>query len=260
MSSEALKPDAHLSLVLGPLSCAAMRPLLILLAAAALPAADAIPPLSTTPGLLSGDHLLGDLDGLRSGFSQHGLKLDVWAMGDGSYHSRDPGDGKRAYGNYLVEAGIEMDTGAFLGVPPGGTIHVAWQRFDGEAGSAALGTLQPASWLDAGTRTQLARVWYEQSLFGDALLIKVGKEDASYDFAVNAFGLHFLNASPRVEPTIVGMPTHPDPASGARVARVLDAWDALPEKTKDFIAKSDQVKSGKVILPRRKLKEERAPF
>jgi carbohydrate-selective porin OprB len=202
-----------------------MRALLFLAAAlpAALSAADTIPQLSEQPGLLEGDHALGDLGGFRSGFAEHGLVLDAWAMADGAYHSRDPGDGKRAYGNYLVEVGAELDTNTFLGILPGGTVHVAWQRFDGEAGSAALGTLQPASWLDAGARTQFARLWYEQVLF-DVLAIKVGKEDVSYDFASNAFGQRFLDSSPVFEPTILGMPTYPDPATGARIALTIDTW------------------------------------
>lgn len=206
-----------------------MRPLLALLASAlpvlpaALSAADTIPQLSEQPGLLDGEHLLGDFGGLRSGFAEHGLVLDAWVMGDGLYLSRDIGDGKRAFGNYLAEVGAELDTNTFLGILPGGTVKVAWQRFDGEDGSAALGTLQPASWLDAGERTQLARLWYEQVLF-DVLAIKVGKEDVAYDFATNAFGQRFLNSSPVFEPTIVGMPTYPDPATGARVALTIDAW------------------------------------
>lgn len=210
-----------------------MRPLLILFAATALPttlcAADNIPQLSEQPGLLDGDHALGDFGGLRSGFAEHGLTLDAWVMADGMYHSRNPvagstsSDGKRAFGNYLVEVGAELDTNTFLGVLPGGTVHVAWQRFDGEDGSAALGTLQPASWLDAGERTQFARLWYEQLLF-EVLAIKVGKEDVAYDFAVNAFGQRFLNSSPVFEPTIIGMPTYPDPASGARIALTIDTW------------------------------------
>ena len=213
-----------------------MRPLLLLLASAvsavlpaALSAADSIPQLSEQPGLLEGDQLLGDFGGLRSGFAEHGLTLYAWAMGDGMYLSRDPAagsnssDGKRAFGNYLVEVGAELDTNTFLGILPGGTVHVAWQRFDGEAGSAAVGSLQPASWLDAGERTQFARLWYEQLLF-DVLAIKVGKEDVSYDFAVNAFGQRFLNSSAKFEPTIVGMPSYPDSATGARVALTIDTW------------------------------------
>ena len=204
-----------------------MRPLFVLFIATSLPAAlsaaDSLPKLSEQPGLLEGDQLLGDFGGMRSGFAEHGLTLDARAIGDGSLHSRDTGDGKRAFGRYLVEVGAELDTNTFLGILPGGTVHVAWQRFDGEDGSGALGTLQPSSWLDAGTRTQLARLWYEQLLF-DVLAIKIGKEDVAYDFAVNAFGQRLLNSSAKFEPTIIGMPSYPDPASGARVALTIDTW------------------------------------
>ena len=85
-----------MSIARRPLSYTPMRPLLVLLAvavsttlSAALSAADSIPQLSEQPGLLDGDKMLGDLGGMRSGFAEHGLSLDAWAIGDGSQHSRD---------------------------------------------------------------------------------------------------------------------------------------------------------------------------
>jgi carbohydrate-selective porin OprB len=71
--------------------------------------------------------------------------------------------------------------------------------------------------LTADGRTQLAELWYQQSLWDDRVRIRVGKINANGDFAATANGVSFLNSSMGISPTVLAIPKYPDPALGAQV-------------------------------------------
>jgi porin len=112
----------------------------------------------------------------------------------------------------LLDARLNVDTKALLGLY-GGTFSVDFQNQNGRNGSAVLtGDVQGFDNADADGRTQISELWYQQLLFNDKLRVKFGKVDANTEFAFPANGAGFLNSSFGHAPTIVDMPTYPDPA------------------------------------------------
>ena len=113
----------------------------------------------------------------------------------------------------LLDARLNLDTKALLGFY-GGTFSVDFQNQNGRNGSAVIaGDVQGFDNADADGRTQVSELWYQQLLLGDKLRVKVGKVDANTEFAFPVNGAGFLNSSFGHAPTIVDMPTYPDPAT-----------------------------------------------
>lgn len=76
-----------------------------------------------------------------------------------------------------------------------------------------MGDIQGYSNIDARSFDAVYEVWYQQALPAD-LRIKIGKQDASDEFAYVEYGASFINNSPGYSPTILALPTYPDPATG----------------------------------------------
>lgn len=116
---------------------------------------------------------------------------------------------------HLFNANLTLDTDKLVGLP-GGTLFVSFQNQGGD-GAADSGAAQNVSNLDADGRTQVSEVWYEQVLFGGTVRVKAGKVDANTEFASAKNAGEFLNSSMGYSPTILGIPTYPDPAFGLNV-------------------------------------------
>ena len=113
----------------------------------------------------------------------------------------------------LLDTRLNLDTKALLGFY-GGTFSVDFQNQNGRNGSAVIaGDVQGFDNADADGRTQVSELWYQQLLLGDKLRVKVGKVDANTEFAFPVNGAGFLNSSFGHAPTLVDMPTYPDPAT-----------------------------------------------
>ena len=113
----------------------------------------------------------------------------------------------------LLDARLNLDTKALLGFY-GGTFSVDFQNQNGRNGSSVLtGDVQGFDNADADGRTQVSELWYQQLFLNDKVRVKVGKVDANTEFAFPANGAGFLNSSFGHAPTIVDMPTYPDPAT-----------------------------------------------
>lgn len=99
----------------------------------------------------------------------------------------------------------------------GGTLFADFYSTSPNDG-ADPGSFQNKTNLDSGDSvTELAEVWYEQVLFEGVLRLKIGKVDASSEFAFTKSGSEFMESSAGVDPTILGMPTYPDPATSINV-------------------------------------------
>ncbi len=113
----------------------------------------------------------------------------------------------------LLDARLNVDTKALFGLY-GGTFSVDVQNQNGRNGSSVLtGDVQGFDNADADGRTQVSELWYQQLLADDKVRVKVGKVDANTEFAFPVNGAGFLNSSFGHAPTIVDMPTYPDPAT-----------------------------------------------
>lgn len=68
--------------------------------------------------------------------------------------------------------------------------------------------------ISAPNVTQLAELWYRQSVLDDTISIKFGKSDAIEEFAFTENANYLLNSAYETLPTIVDFPTYPNPATG----------------------------------------------
>lgn len=178
-------------------------------------------------GPLQGPTLLGDLGGLRSGFAEHGLSIDVHLIAEGMAYSRDGlVSGERGGMRYLFEAGATMDVAAFIGLSGAGSITATWQALAGDDLVGETGVLQNESWINVDDRQQLGRLFYVQPFFDGAFTLKAGKDEVVRDFARNPFASEFHNAAARKEPTAWAMPGFPESATMALAALDIGGWVA----------------------------------
>lgn len=89
---------------------------------------------------------------------------------------------------------------------------VAW--FTGNNGSEELGDVQGYSNIDAEEFKQFNEVWIETDWMEGMFRTKVGQMDANSDFAVASHASYFLNSSMGYSPTVLNIPTYPDPRLG----------------------------------------------
>ena len=118
---------------------------------------------------------------------------------------------------HLLDISILFDLEKLIGL--GNTdIFLDFQNSNGENGSEEdVGDFQVFSNIDADGRTQIAELWLEKRLFEDVLRIKAGKVDVNGEFAYVENGSEFINSSPGFSPTILNLPTYPDPATSINI-------------------------------------------
>ena len=117
----------------------------------------------------------------------------------------------------LLDLRLNLDTKPLLNLT-GGLFSIDLQNQAGQNGSDRLtGDVQGFDNADADGRTQIAELWYQQLFFQQHLRVKVGKVDSNSEFSVPQNDVSFLNSSYGHSPTIVAMPTYPDPAMSVNV-------------------------------------------
>lgn len=174
-----------------------------------------------------GRALLGWTDA-RDELARRGLHAELIVAVDATWAATGGAAPEEGALRGVAELGLTLDTAAALGLE-GGTLFAGVQWIEGEDGSLEQGVLQPTSSLDAEERLQLARVWYEQVVGGDeagGTRVRLGKMDANSLFAASWGGAYFVHSSPGLSPTLLGIPTYPDPAFGVVVAQpVAQRWE-----------------------------------
>jgi porin len=117
-----------------------------------------------------------------------------------------------------------LDTEKFVGWKGGTAFAGLYHRWGGN-GSDYVGDAQGFSNIDATPGTRLYEAWYEQKLWAERLRVKVGKVDATTEFAYVENGSDFLNSSMGYSPTILSFPTYPEPRPGVNVfLRPVDGY------------------------------------
>ncbi len=166
--------------------------------------------------IFSRNHATGDWFGMRDAMARHGIVANVNLIADYSYNfsgGRRRGDAFR----HLLDFGLEMETEPLIGLK-GGRFFVGALILNGHNGTEDLaGDFQGFGNIDADGFTQVAEMWYEQMLWDDRLRIKVGKVDANSEFAYVEYGGEFLNSSPGFSPTLLALPSYPDPATSISI-------------------------------------------
>jgi len=118
-----------------------------------------------------------------------------------------------ATSRHLLDVTLQWDPEPILGIE-GGLLSASFQTQEGQGGSVETGDLQAFSNIDAPDFTALYELWYQQTLLDGVLRVKAGKIDVNADFAYVEHGGAFIHSSPGFSPTILSMPTFPDPAFG----------------------------------------------
>ena len=157
--------------------------------------------------------LTGHWFGSRDDLEDQGFTVHLLELGDASVIASGGRETRSTATRWLWELGAEWDLGPRLGLA-GWSLAASAQLQRGEDGSLESGDLQVYSNIDGPDRTQLSLLTAtyapDDSVFG----VKVGKWDANDDFALVDCGVYHLQSSFGFSPTIVGLPSYPDPAFG----------------------------------------------
>jgi carbohydrate-selective porin OprB len=184
--------------------------LLLLLASATCAFAQDTAPASQ-PSSFETD--LSEWMGLRPQLEQSGLTFNGSWLLDYSKAFTGGANPGASFARNLLDLRLKFATEPLLGLQ-GGTFSIDFQNQAGVNGSTKVGDLQGFDANDAGGRTQISELWYEQKFHDDLLRLKFGKIDATTEFAAPTYGTGYLNSSFGYSPTIKGFPTFPDPACG----------------------------------------------
>ncbi|CAG0959750.1 Porin B [Phycisphaerales bacterium] len=155
----------------------------------------------------------GDWAGARTKLEEHGLTIgasytvhwsSVWSGGLRNVASS----------RHLFDLNAALDTETAFGLK-GGTFYADFYAASMRGGSRDVNDWQWFSMLETGRNGgQLAEVWYQHEFAEGTFRVKVGKIDAYYEFALPEQADDFLHSSAYTPPTIMGLPTYPDPAMG----------------------------------------------
>jgi len=153
---------------------------------------DQTPPAPT--GFWERSNLLGDMGGLRPWLGNYGVSF---GLQETSEYLNNLSGGTRRGGAYdgLTQFGIGVDTQKAFGLP-GGIFNVSGLQIHGtNLSSRDLQTLQSASGIEADATTRLWELWYQQSLLGGKVDVKVGQQSLDQEFMVSQYAGTFMNAT-----------------------------------------------------------------
>ena len=159
-----------------------------------------------------GEHATGDWNGVRDSLGDRGISIDAFYAAE-VFSNLTGNTGTKLLGH--VDAALTLDTDK-LGLWSGGTFYVLGQNSHGHGINELVGSSTQISNLEAQPYTQLTELFYQQSLFDDALQIRVGKQDANRDFGTPRFGGNFINNNFGMFPT-APLPSYPTTGLGAIV-------------------------------------------
>ncbi len=145
-------------------------------------------------GLWERSNLLGDIGGARSALASVGISLGATET---SEVLGNPSGGRARgviyEGATELSLGIDLDKAVSL---PGGMFNVsAWQIHGRGLTTNNLDNLNVVSAIEADRATRLFELWYQQSLLGGKLDIRLGQLAADQEFIISQSGDLFLNSS-----------------------------------------------------------------
>jgi porin len=150
------------------------------------------------------------------GLNEHGISFQGLVVYDWSkefHHDEEPAIG---FGRHSFDLSMPVDGQKAFGLT-GSAGLVRLKQHMREFGETCAGAAQLYSNIDAGPRTALYEMWFEQRLLSSKLRLKGGKIDANSEFAAVQTSADFLNSSMGYSPTIMAFPTYPEPKLGMNV-------------------------------------------
>ena len=190
-------------------------------------------PFGFLTGISRSSYMLGDMWGLRTLLSQHGMSFALQETSE--VLGNVSGGAKQGFAyDGLTQAVLQLDTQRAFGWY-GGTFNASMLQIHGTNLSAEnLLTLQTASGIEADRATRLWELWYQQKfLEEDRLDVKIGQQSLDQEFMVSQNGLLFINTMfgwPMLPSADLpaGGPAYPLSALGVRArARPSDSWTLL---------------------------------
>ncbi len=133
------------------------------------------------------------------------------------------GERERWASRWLLQLGATVDLEALAGWR-GGTVFAGFHAHRGRNGSLDTGDIQAYSNIDADPFTGIDEFWFEQVSPQGRVRFKVGRIDANTEFACVPAAGDFLNSSAGYSPTILAIPTYPDPQPGANLFVTPADW------------------------------------
>jgi porin len=171
-----------------------------------------------TGDLLTREALTGDWGGARIRLYERGVRFDATATGDAS--ANVSGGLRRGKGfSGLLQFGLTLDLEKLVGWT-GGEVYAGAYVIRGRGLSAVeVGNLLTISNIEAERAERLGEVYFKQSLFDDALAVKIGQLAADSDFAASDTAGLFVNSTfgwPGLMGTNLpsGGPAYPNPTPG----------------------------------------------
>lgn len=167
-------------------------------------------------GFWEQDYLTGEWGGLRKQWRDAGVDLQFLLTVD---FGKNVTGGVESGGSEVLSvfdaiAALDLDT---LFGWSGAKLVADFQLIRGDGLNTMVGAIGGADALDSGPRTQLAQLYLDQSFADGLFKVRLGKFDANYDFAFPATTAPFFNSGVVASPTLLNMPTYPNPAFGAAV-------------------------------------------
>jgi porin len=173
-----------------------------------------VTPSGDTPGLAPPvDSKVPSIDWL----SDRGITPGLWFYGTFGKNLQGGADTNDELFDHVLDVSLTFDMEKLVGFD-GGTFVISFETNGGDEFYKEIGDFGGSSDVSAPQRDQINEVYYQQQLLDDTLRIKVGKMDVNYEFAIANAAYDFINSTFYWSPTLVGMPTYPDPAFGAMIA------------------------------------------
>jgi len=145
----------------------------------------------------------------RIGLTFQGLYVNDWTFGS------DGNEQDRWFGRYSFDFFLNVDGEKLVGWRGASAslrLKQHLPQFGDENSYSRVSQLY--SNIDGNSRTSIYELWLQQTTLSNKLRVKVGKVDASSEFATVAIAADFLNASMGFSPTVMYFPTYPEPKPG----------------------------------------------
>lgn len=136
----------------------------------------------------------GEPDARRKALAEQGITYGLNYVGELQYNAVG---GIRTGGVYVgrFEGIVELDLGKIAGAK-GLTFHANAFQINGKGLTPDfIGSLAPASFIEARATTRLSELWFEQKFAGDKASIRFGQLAADVEFFASAYGSQFINAT-----------------------------------------------------------------
>lgn len=157
---------------------------------------------------------LSRLGPARERLGEDGVEVEALFVEDISVLLSGGAEPRRTVHRGYLFVGVALDVERLLGWS-GASAFADFQSHAGENGSDDLGDFQFYDNQDEREFAQVAQVWLEQRLLGDAFRLRVGKLDFNAEFALPSAGAEFANSSTAISPTILSPPSYADTSFGA---------------------------------------------